>query len=350
MASRKEIWKKRSVLTIGCLLILAGLAGQEKAPRSLFDLMSYREVLPVTIYADLDTVRSYRSKRGEVTAIMTFEDPNGKLLTWEMDIEMRGKFRRSYCFVPPLKFNFRKSQLKKANLANFDDMDVVTPCMWDSTLAKELILKEYLVYKMYNNLSPDSYRVQTIQMTFKNPQTGKEDKVWGFLIEDTAELSARIEAEKLDTMIISPEAFEPESFYKVYAFQSMIGNVDWGVRPVKNIKIFQRGETLIPVPYDFDFSAIVNAPYSRISINLIMRSDKQLDILNHTEQDPLMLEMYALLRNRQSAFVDLIDQEENLSCAIREKMMLHLRRYLEHPYRLSIPLPDKSWRIERPNN
>lgn len=222
--------------------------------------------------------------------------------------------------------------------------------MWDSTRAKELILKEYLVYKMYHDLSPDSYRVQTIHITFKNPQTGKEDKVWGFLIEDTAELSARIDAEKLDTMIISPEAFEPEAFYKVYAFQSMIGNVDWGVRPVKNIKIFQRGETLIPVPYDFDFSAIVNAPYARISINLVMRSDNQLEILDHTEQDPLMLKMYALLRDRQSAFFDMVDQEENLSCAGREKMMLHLRNYLEYPYRLSIPLPNKSWRIERPNN
>jgi hypothetical protein len=55
----------------------------------------------------------------------------------------------------------------------------------------------------------------------------------------------------------------------VYVFQFLIGNVDWSlVRPLEekacchNGTLVKTGESLLYVPYDFDLSGFVNAPYA----------------------------------------------------------------------------------------
>ena len=47
----------------------------------------------------------------------------------------------------------------------------------------------------------------------------------------------------------------------------MIGNTDWAVGTLRNIKLLRKkGEQLLTViPYDFDYSAVVKAPYARLS-------------------------------------------------------------------------------------
>ena len=47
-------------------------------------------------------------------------------------------------------------------------------------------------------------------------------------------------------------------------FQYMIGNTDWNLKRRHNIKWIQGKDepSLAPLPYDFDFSGLVNAPYA----------------------------------------------------------------------------------------
>ncbi|MDF1548982.1 MAG: hypothetical protein P1P88_14250 [Bacteroidales bacterium] len=58
-------------------------------------------------------------------------------------------------------------------------------------------------------------------------------------------------------------------------FQYLIGNTDWSVKALHNIKLLWRDSLQKPVavPFDFDFSGLVNAPYAlpaeSLPINLV---------------------------------------------------------------------------------
>jgi len=393
MASRKETWKKLTGVLFGCLILFHGVANpvfeqldisqhlknlcnplnsdrtlafsndfylttptikdqafgndlnfsppqlltSSTQPQTLFNLMSYQEVLPITITVDMDTIKSYRNSKEDIKATIHFKDKNAELLEWDAKLEIRGRFRRTHCVVPPLKLNFKKSQLRAAGLAAFDDFDLVTHCLHEPDWAKELVMKEYLAYKLYNEITPYSYRVQMIKITFKNLDTGKEDEMWGFLVEDTAELSARINAEKLDTLIISPHDLDESSFNNMFIFQSMIGNVDWGIKPIRNLKLFRREEAFIPIPYDFDFSALVDAPYAKFTVNSFLRSKEQLKLLDNPGWPPPLKTTLSFFQSKREAMLNTIQKATILPLASLDWVVRHIDAYLNQPYRMVIP-------------
>jgi len=255
------------MFVIASLLTVSASAGVRDDAKSIFDVMSYQEVLDITIEIDLDSVRANRRNAREFETILSFQDETGAWQAWPIDLSLRGRFRRSKCDVPPLKVDMKKSLLKERGLAPFDDFDLVTQCVVDKELAKELLLKEYLAYRLFNELSPYSYRVQMVRVTYRNPATGMEERQWGIIIEDTAQLEARIGAEKIDSLGLEAAALHQEQLKRVAVFQNMIGNADWSIPTSRNIKFFRKGDQLIPIPYDFDFSGLVDAPYARALTN-----------------------------------------------------------------------------------
>ena len=64
---------------------------------------------------------------------------------------------------------------------------------------------------------------------------------------------------------------------QVSMFQYMIGNEDWSIEMMRNVKAFQSKEDgkYILVPYDFDFSGLVNASYAVPNNNFGLTSVEQ---------------------------------------------------------------------------
>ena len=56
----------------------------------------------------------------------------------------------------------------------------------------------------------------------------------------------------------------PAAMATVAVFQYMVGNTDWSVPYRHNIRLLSRSPLLppVPVPYDFDYSGLVMAPYA----------------------------------------------------------------------------------------
>src|SRR4029079_8149799 len=132
---------------------------------------------------------------------------------------------------------------------------------------EEFLLKEYLIYKIYNLLSVMSYRVRLLHVTYvDSKQKIKTYSQYGFLIEDTKDMADRNNCKEIQNKHFSTEQTDrhPMTFGSI--FQYMIGNTDWAVGNYHNIKlIVPKTDTLArpyPVPYDFDFSGFVNAPYA----------------------------------------------------------------------------------------
>lgn len=253
-----------SKLILSCVLFLLLGNSLLATNPSIFDKINYQEVVEVTMEGDFSALKDNRRSGDAQEILLTFNDAKGQLQTWNIKVNLRGHFRRMRCdAMPPLKLNFKKSELKEAGLAKFDDMKLVTQCMEDTDDSKEALLKEYLAYKLYNEVTEESFRVQLLKVTYKDTKTNSTTKQWGFLIEDTAQLRNRIGAvkSKVERGLAATD-FNKTSFYKMTIFQYLIGNNDYDISSGRNLKVVIKEGKYVAIPYDFDFSGLVNASYA----------------------------------------------------------------------------------------
>jgi hypothetical protein len=252
------------ILYISLLLTPALLRAQGQ-PQSIFDVLHHQEILEFTLETRMDHFRQNRRSEESQKGRIAFRDAKGKKQVWNVKVSMRGAFRRIHCDeLPPLKINFRKSDLAAAGLASYDDLKLVPYCSDNHDMAREALYREYLAYRLYNTVTDYSFRVQLVQIKYIDTDSGAISEQWAFLVEDAAQLQNRIGADKLERdNIFNPELerFDREYLKTVSVFQYMIGNTDWSLSTCKNLKLFVKNGKFLAVPYDFDFSALVNPPY-----------------------------------------------------------------------------------------
>ncbi len=296
------------------------------AQRSIFDVMSHKEVLTVTLNADFALIDSARRTNDKVPAMLTFEDENGAIQSWEVKLKTRGNFRRMRCEMAPLKINFKKKELKAAGLAKFDDMKLVTHCVSGKSEAKTLLQKEYLAYKLYNQITHYSYRVQLLKINYVDVNTGKKTKHWAFLIEDTAELSHRIEATaKVENSLSLPRDTFHDGLLKITSiFQYMIGNADWDLEVGRNVKYLIKNDRVIPVPYDFDFSGLVNAPYAIPNPNFGIPTVKTRIFLGFKEDMKQLKSTLSYFKTKRLEILNTIDKFRVLDVNKREEIIYYI--------------------------
>jgi hypothetical protein len=129
------------------------------------------------------------------------------------------------------------------------------------------LLKEYMVYVIYNMLTNKSFHARLLDLQYQD-SSGKKKTIaeHAFLLEGVKEMAKRnncIEWKKGD---LQTESTDRDQMTLVAIFEYMIGNTDWGVSVGHNIKLIQSKEDSssrpFAVPYDFDYSGLVNTDYS----------------------------------------------------------------------------------------
>ena len=243
-------------------LLIAGVAESSLAS-GVDSLFRSDKILKLELRSDfsaiqIDRVESPEEHDGE----LIYHSPDGKKIRFTVKVSARGNFRRDpeNCNFPPLRLNFKKSEVKNSIFDNQDKLKLVTPCQFE-----EDVLEEYAIYKMYNLVTDSSFRVRLALISYFD--TGKGKKIFerfSFFIEDKDHLAERIGAFE-DKRIIPPYKLENENFKYLPVFQYMIGQKDWFITTSHNIVIMQPNDTTLApyaIPYDFDFSALVNAEYS----------------------------------------------------------------------------------------
>lgn len=333
----------KSGLTLICATLISwsAIAVNPSGEKSIFDLMNYQEVLHLTLETDLSTLRANRQNISSHEAKISFKDVQGNEQRWDLKVELRGAFRRIKCTdVPPLKLNFKKSALKEAGLAKYDDLKLVPQCLSDQMAAKEALLKEYLAYKLYNEMSDYSFRVQLLRITYIDTATGEKDKQWAFLIEDTAQLRARLEADKMEDAFNLPvDSFHLSQARIVAVFEYMIGNADWSFNNVRNVKFLKKKGKVIPVPYDFDFSGMVNATYAVPNTNVGQMKIEDRVYLGF-ENDPGQLHSVVYhLAGKKEKIEKIVMDFKPLSYGSRLEVISYLESFFEAPEQIKM----KEW-------
>ena len=146
-------------------------------------------VVAFTLTANLKALSRDRGDQPiDHAAVLLYADAKGTD-TLPLTLKVRGNFRRSKanCAFPPLLIDFPKKKTKNTLFAQQNKLKLVTHCQTD-----EWVVREYLVYKLYNLLTDLSFRARLAQVTYAD-SLGKRppETHWGFLLEDESEVAKR---------------------------------------------------------------------------------------------------------------------------------------------------------------
>ncbi len=232
--------------------------------KSIFSKIAHSDIVNVTIKTDLNELINNRKRDTYQKGEIYYSDKRGQSNHFSIQLKPRGKYRRKICDFPPIKIKFSKDDLFTKGLSKSNKLKLVTHCMDNKALSKENILREYLAYKLYNEITDASFRVQLLLVKYEDITGGMASiERYAFLIEDIDDVSQRAELTKAKKdMNIPIDKVDDPSALRVSIFQYLIGNADWDYTTPRNIKYLNKGAKLLPVPYDFDFSGLVNAFYA----------------------------------------------------------------------------------------
>ncbi len=232
-----------------------------------YDLFGNDNVLELVIESDFKKFIRDKDKDQYQEALLHHPLNDTTLVKRVVRIKPRGIFRKKYCSVPPIKLNFKHTDLYVKSVQQLEKMKVVTECR-NAVSYEDYVLREYLTYKIYQQLTNLSFKVKLIRLTTVDTGSKKKktNSSYAFLIEEVDDLAKRIGLEYLDTETANSNSVVDENMAMLSVFQYMIGNTDWSVAGAHNIKLFKDDDPAqlkaFAAPYDFDYSGLVNAPYA----------------------------------------------------------------------------------------
>jgi hypothetical protein len=220
-----------------------------------------------------------RSKHGESFPgrfVTTLSD--GRQVDDLILCEIRGHFRQGFCYVPPLKlkFNYKDS----STLYTLKSLKLVSECKLTPD-NEQFLLKEYIIYKMYNLVTNLSFHARLLNLTFQD-SAGKKKPIteYAFLLEDVTDMAKRNGCKEWKGAKLNTEATNRKQMTRVALFEFMIANTDWAVSVNHNtrlvVSVKDSATRPYVVPYDFDYSGLVNTYYAV--------PDERLEIENVTER------------------------------------------------------------------
>ena len=242
--------------------------------KSIFDLLPADQVAQVVITTDYKLLEANRKTDKYQPGHIQFKVKKDVVLDMDMKIKCRGKFRRMKCDFPPLKLKFRKKDLRKKGLSEVNELKLVTHCLNDRTRSRELVIREYLIYKLYSIVSNYSFRVRLVKVRYAGQEKPlSRIKHYSILVEDGEDLAERYNAEKYEAMGVNPDSLHRFQEIATSLFQYMISNADYSYTMYRNVEMIRLPDgRIVCVPYDFDFSCLVKAPYARPNAGLGQKS------------------------------------------------------------------------------
>jgi len=265
--------------------------------KGLFETDNILEIILSGNAHDLFNDRSETPKNHPMRLAYKREDSS--VVSVPVEAKTRGHFRKlkDNCYYPPILLQFPKVDTIKSSIFKEDiKLKLVMPCKGD-----QYVIYEWLVYRLYNLITPKSFRARLVRVKLENSASNKGViPFYGILLEEEEQMAERngtISVKKK----LRPEQTETSSFLTMAVFEYMIGNTDWSVQYLQNIKLISVDSNSVPttVPYDFDMSGIVNSPYALPAEELLMNSVRERRYRGYCIQDLKSFDKVIELYNKQ---------------------------------------------------
>ncbi|MEJ2127469.1 MAG: hypothetical protein P8X81_01340 [Woeseiaceae bacterium] len=251
-----------------CVLLFCGILSWPAAASPLFDDDS---VLDIRLSGPLRSVtRSRKHKEPQEYRFTLTVDETGL----PVDVRVRGKSRKIVCSFPPLRLNFDEEGVAGTVFAGQDKLKLVTHCKSGNQKSETNLLDEYTAYRIFNVISDVGYRVRLLRVHYEDTDgklRGLDEPYYAFLIETDSELASRLGGEVAKIEGVPYSKLNAAHTARFYVFQYLIGNFDWSFviaddadTCCHNVDLLEKDGQLYPIAYDFDFSGLVNATYTRV--------------------------------------------------------------------------------------
>ncbi|MEZ4827722.1 MAG: hypothetical protein R3C61_15780 [Bacteroidia bacterium] len=220
-----------------------------------------------TIEADMKAFLNDRGSNPDYhDATLSLTEATGRIIQSEIEMKVRGNFRRDplTCHFPPTRIKFSKKKEYPAVFQGQSKLKLVTHCA-----DEQYVLREYYIYKVYNLLTDKSFQVRLAKIRYVDSKGEiPTEEAFAFFIEDEEDLAARHGETPIEEDIpITYDDIDEEQATLVHVFNFMIANKDFRLTtPQQNTKIITHGNTKpLPIPYDFDWAGMVDAPYTKLT-------------------------------------------------------------------------------------
>ncbi len=286
-------------------LALACVMGQPAGAAAQAPFFDTDSIATFTIRTDLRTL--LRDRHPDSAAwhegSLTWQAPAGPR-TVPVRLRTRGLFRLRHCDFPPLRLRFSESDVRDTPFADLRRPKLVTHCKERGDY-RSIPLQEYAIYRAWRLFTPAAMAARLVRITWED-SAGSTRTVThlGLLTEDPDRLVDRLGGTAVEAVGIRFNQLRPFDAAVLGVFQYLIANTDWSVPAQHNVMLVRVADTLLAVPYDFDWAGVINAAYARPDPRLPIRSVRtriyrgpcvQLDVLGP------VLERFEALRDSITA-------------------------------------------------
>lgn len=259
-----QIWLTLSIFIFAFLFSISDSFSQDKDVSKLF---RDEEALDIKLGFSFKDIKKSDKEEAVSQEWLYYKDKSGDWDSLKIDLFARGNFRKDHCFFTPLKIKISKKEREGTLFKGNKTLKLVMPCQ-NNKAADDLTLKEFMIYKMYEEVSPYHFHTRLVNLSITD-RSGKQPKTFeikAFLIEDDSEIADRFEGVMKKDVELNPFRFMDTVSIRQDFFQFMIGNTDWSTVVQHNIAVMQLpNKSYIPLCYDFDMAGFVNAPYAVVN-------------------------------------------------------------------------------------
>jgi hypothetical protein len=254
-----------------CWLSCAPPAIAAEGARPLF---AQDEVLSLTLSGPINTM-SRDVDAPSVAGVLKVGGAAPETLPVSLSVRGITRRKKEICSFPPLRVEFTQKPGASSIFKGQKELKLVTHCQRDADF-QQYVLLEYIAYRMYNALTPDSFDVRLAKIDYLGNDGRALTTRIGFFIEDVKDVAKRNGQERFKIIgRISPSQLDAAAAARFAVFEYMISNLDWAMTAgpagkdcCHNARLMtadgapDAAKGLIPVPYDFDYAGLVNAPYA----------------------------------------------------------------------------------------
>jgi hypothetical protein len=320
------------------LAFMACSAAAAAAPPT--PLFADNEVLRLTIQGPIATLaRAPASSETPVAGSLSRQGAAAETLAVALSPRGITRRKKDVCKFPPLRVEFSQPPPATSLFRGQKGLKLVTHCRPPVRFQQHLLL-EFAAYRLYNQLTPASFNVRLAMIDYVDEAGRPIASRYGFFIEDADDMARRNDLHELEDVDRVPvDHLRAADAARFAVFQHMIGNLDWSMRAgppgegcCHNARLVgAKGATtgLVPVPYDFDFSGLVDAPYATPppdSKAASVRVRRYRGYCGHNEQAKAMA---ADLLLRRGPLLAVLDEAPQVDPDARQKAAAYLGGFFE---------------------
>lgn len=238
----------------------------------------FRDVEPLafTLTADFKAINKDRNpestKRYPGVISAAAGGASGEL---PVQLGTRGHFRlmSRNCDFVPLRVEFPRDRTAGTAFDGQTNLKLGTHCRGDRAY-DNYTLREYLTYRLFNMVTPLSFRARLGRATYVDATSKKAIGTrYSIFIEHENEVARRFGGRIVELPRIVFNDLDGPTLTRMMLFEYMIGNTDFSIWALHNVRLVQDpARRLYPVPYDFDLSGFVHAPYASPDPRIGIRS------------------------------------------------------------------------------